>query len=75
MNRTTQQAKILARLRRGGPVPAPELHMIALQANVRILELRRAGYTIVNKMWREGKAKYSTYELIETKPGEMGRLF
>jgi hypothetical protein len=60
----TQRDRILQRLRLGGPVPAPELHAIALQANTRILELRREGFTIVNVMKRKDGAIFSTYELI-----------
>jgi hypothetical protein len=66
VNSKTQRDRILAALRDArGPVPAPELHKIALQSNTRVLELRRAGFVIQNRMTRQKNgAIYSTYQLL-----------
>ena len=50
--RESQAARILALLQeaRGGEVPAPDLVAISLQYSARILELRRAGHHIVNRV-------------------------
>lgn len=65
----TQRNKILALLlERRGWVPTPEIASIALQYSARILELRRAGYVIENKLETTETGAHSWFRLVGPEP-------
>lgn len=65
--RDTQQKRILQLLRRYAPnwCPLPEILSLGVsQYNSRILELRRSGWTIENKVEQHGESRHSFYRLV-----------
>jgi hypothetical protein len=74
-SRITQRSKILQLLREreGGWVPSYELAGIALQYGARVLELRRAGYNIENRMQEVDGQTYGAFRLVPT--GDQTSLF
>jgi len=69
MVRDTQQKRILNLLRNYAPnwCPLPEILALGIgQYNARLLELRRAGYQIENKIETHGEGRHSFYRLVLT---------
>jgi hypothetical protein len=65
--RDTQQKRILNLLRNYAPnwVPLPEILALGIgQYNARLLELRRSGYQIENKVEVHGEVRHSFYRLV-----------
>jgi len=68
--KTGTRDRILALLRaaRGSWVPAPALSKIALAYTRNILELRRAGHIIENRVEQHGAERHGFYRLLERDP-------
>lgn len=75
-NRDTQRGRILQLLKEnsGRWVPSYELANIALQYGARVLELRRQGYKIENKMQDVNGKTYAAFRLV-VPAASQARLF